>query len=77
MTAKPAQCYKRLICDMGAGAIPDEGKILSLFNKEVSPASAKFDYLTAAKVGKMVRKAGLCELRYSCPLTTQEIAKLF
>merc|ERR1711997_1159610 len=67
--SEPAQCYRRLICDMAAGAIPDEGKILSLFNTEVSPASAK--------VGKMVRKAGLCELRYSCPLTTQEIAKLF
>merc|ERR1712079_624723 len=75
--SEPAQCYRRLICDMAAGAIPDEGKILSLFNTEVSPASAKFDYLTAAKVGKMVKKADLCEIRYSCPLSTQEIAKLF
>ena len=75
--SEPAQCYRRLVCDMAAGAIPDEGKILSLFNKDVSPVSPKFDYVSAAKVGKLVKTAGLCEVRYSCPLSTQEIAKLF
>merc|ERR1739838_515643 len=75
--SEPEQCYRRLICDMAAGAIPDEGKILSLFNKDVSPVSPKFDYVSAAKVGKLVRNAGLCEVRYTCPLNTQEIAKLF
>ena len=75
--AEPAQCYRRLICDMAAGAIPDQDKILSLFDKEVSPVSPKFEYVTAAKVGKIVKKSGLCELRYTCPLNTQEIAKLF
>jgi len=75
--AEPAQCYRRLICDMAAGAIPDQDKILSLFNTEVSPVSAKFDYVSAAKVGKLVKNAALCEVRYTCPLSTQEIAKLF
>merc|ERR1712156_408749 len=75
--AEPAQCYRRLICDMAAGAVPDQDKILSLFNTEVSPVSPKFGYSTAAKVGKIVKNAGLCEIRYSCPLNTQEIAKLF
>jgi len=75
--AEPAQCYRRLICDMAAGAIPDQDKILSLFNTEVSPVSPKFEYSTAAKVGKMVKNAGLCEIRYSCPLSTAEIAKVF
>merc|ERR1712150_100002 len=75
--AEPAQCYRRLICDMAAGAIPDQDKILSLFNTEVSPVSAKFDYVSAAKVGKLVKNAALCKVRYSCPLSTQEIAKLF
>merc|ERR1739848_931303 len=42
--AEPAQCYRRLICDMAAGAIPDQDKILSLFNTEVSPVSPKFEY---------------------------------
>merc|ERR1712213_18007 len=37
--SEPAQCYKRLICDMAAGAIPDQGKILSLFNEEVLTCS--------------------------------------
>merc|ERR1711881_652278 len=75
--AEPAQCYRRLICDMAAGAIPDQDKILSLFNTEVSPVSPKFEYVTAAKVGKMVKNAGLCEVRYSCPLSTAEISKVF
>ena len=75
--SEPDQCYRRLICDMAAGAIPDQGKILSLFNGEVSPVSPKFEYVTAAKVGKIVKNSGLCEVRYTCPLNTQEIAKLF
>ena len=75
--SEPAQCYRRLICDMAAGAVPDQDKILSLFNKDVSPVSPKFEYSTAAKVGKLVKNAGLCELRYSCPLSTAEISKVF
>ena len=74
--SEPDQCYRRLICDMAAGAIPDQDKILSLFNSEVSPVSPKFEYVTAAKVGKIVKKSGLCEVRYTCPLNTVEIAKL-
>merc|ERR1712008_493672 len=74
--AEPAQCYRRLICDLGAGAIPDQDNILSLFNTEVSPISPKFDYVNAAKVGKLVKNAGLCEVRYSCPLSTAEISKI-
>jgi len=75
--AEPAQCYRRLICDLAAGAIPDNDKILNLFNTEVSPISPKFEYATAAKVGKLVKNAGLCEVRYSCPLSTAEISKVF
>merc|ERR1711971_181757 len=36
--AEPAQCYRRLICDMAAGAIPDQDKILS-FSTPRSPLS--------------------------------------
>ena len=75
--AEPAQCYRRLICDMAAGAIPDQDRILSLFNTEVAVTSPKFDYVSAAKVGKLVKNAGLCEIRYTCPLSSEEIAKLF
>ena len=74
---EPAQCYRRLICDLSAGAIPDNNKITTLFNGEVSPVSAKFEFATAAKVGKIVKSAQLCEVRYSCPLSSQEIQKLF
>jgi len=75
--SEPAQCYKRLICDLAAGAIPDNDKIVSLFNGQVSIQSPKFEYATAAQVGKMVKQSQVCEIRYSCPLSTQEIQKLF
>ena len=74
---EPAQCYRRLICDLSAGAIPDTDKLVTLFNDEVSPVSAKFEFTSAAKVGKIVKSAHTCEVRYSCPLSTNEIQKLF
>ena len=73
---EPEQCYRRLICDLSAGAIPDNDKLITLFNGVVSPVSAKFEFTTAAKVGKMVKSAQACEVRYSCPLSTNEIQKL-
>ena len=76
-SSEPAQCYHRLICDLAAGAITDKDNILSLFVEETSPVSAKFDYVTAARVGKLVKNVANCELRYSCPLNTVEIGKLF
>ena len=75
--AEPAQCYKRLICDLATGAIPDSDNLLSLFNEETEVISPKFEYSTAAKLGKAVKNAQVCEVRYSCPLNNQEIAKLF
>ena len=75
--AEPASCYKRLICDLATGAIPDSDNILSLFNRETEVISPKFEYTTAAKLGKAVKNAQVCEVRYSCPLNNQEIAKLF
>ena len=74
--AEPAQCYRRLICDLASGAIPDNDKLLELFKDDVSPVSPKFEFVTAAKVGKIVKNAAACEVRYSCPLNTIEIAKL-
>jgi len=75
--SEPAQCYRRLICDLAAGAIPDNENILTLFTEDVSPVSPKFEYATAAKVGKLVKNANICELRYSCPLNTADIQKIF
>jgi len=71
-----AQCYHRLICDLAAGALPDNDNLLSLFDEEVSVVSAKFDFVTAAKVGKLVKRAQTCEIRYSCPLTTLDMARI-
>merc|ERR1711899_224454 len=71
-----AQCTQRLICDLAAGAIEDKDNLLSLFNEEASPVSHKFEFTSAAKVGKIVKKAQLCEIRYSCPLSTLEIQQI-
>ena len=57
--------------------VADNDQILTLFTEDVSPVSVKFEYATAAKVGKIVKNANLCELRYSCPLNTAEIQKIF
>ena len=75
--SEPAQCYQRLICDLAAGAIDDNDQILTLFTEDVSPLSPKFEYATAAKVGKLVKNSSMCEVRYSCPLNSEEIQKLF
>lgn len=75
--AEPAQCYRRLICDLATGAIPDNDQILSLFNEETDITSPKFEYTSAAKLGKAVKNAQVCEVRYSCPLSNVEIAKIF
>ena len=74
---EPAQCYKRLICDFAAGAIADDDHILSLFNNEVDIQSPKFEFATAAKVGKATKSSQYCELRYHCPLNTVQIQSLF
>ena len=74
---EPDQCYKRLICDLAAGAIPDKDNIVALFDEEVWFQSPKFEYANAAKIGKVVKQSQVCEVRYSCPLSTQEIEKLF
>jgi len=76
-STEPAQCYRRLICDLSAGALADKDQITTLFVKEVSPISPKFEFATAARVGQIAKSAQVCELRYSCPLSTQEIQKLF
>merc|ERR1719205_120169 len=77
-TAEPAQCFRRMICDLAAGAITDNDNIISLFNNEieVDVQSPKYDFATAAKVGKLVKDAKHCELRYSCPLSTTDIQQL-
>ena len=74
---EPDQCYKRLICDLAAGSIPDKDNIVALFDDEVWFQSPKFEYANAAKIGKIVKQSKVCEVRYSCPLSTKEIEKLF
>ena len=75
---EPSACYRRLICDIATGTMPksENDVIVSLFNKDVPITSAKYDYTVAAEVGKALKNIDSCELRYSCPLTGAEIAKL-
>jgi hypothetical protein len=76
---EPAQCYRRLICDLATGTMPQSENdiIVSLFDKESSIDSHKFEYSVAAKLGKQIKSVQMCEVRYSCPLTGSDIQKLF
>ena len=76
--SEPAQCYRRLICELATGANPksDNDIILSLFNKKTSPQSPKFPFAAAAALGKQLKNVQSCEIRYSCPLSGAQIQKL-
>ena len=76
---EPAQCYRRLICDLATGGLEksENDVIVNLFNKDASIESAKFEFVTAAKIGKKHKSIQTCELRYSCPLSGEQIQSLF
>ena len=78
-STEPAQCYRRLICDLATGTMPksENDVIVSLFNKEAALDSPKFEFATAAKLGKQVKNVQVCEVRYSCPLSGEQIQSLF
>ena len=77
--SEPEACYKRFICDLATGSLPksENDVILSLFNKPTSTDSPKFAFSQAATLGKVSKQVQSCEVRYSCQLTGQQIAKLF
>ena len=76
---EPEQCYRRLICALATGDIPktDNDVIMKLFETEdVDIDSPAFDFYAAVKVGRKSKSAKACEVRYSCPLTSVQIASL-
>ena len=77
--SEPAQCYRRLICDLATGqmAKSENDIIVNLFDKDTAIESPKFEFATAAKLGKSHKNVAACELRYSCPLTGEQIQGLF
>jgi len=80
MSNEPQQCYRRLVCDLATGSLPQSSGdvILSLFKKPVTDVtSARFDLATAAQIGKEVKNTQFCEYRFSCPLTGAQLAKIF
>ena len=66
--------------DDGHDAGPVDGfidVIVSLFDgKKADVTSAKFDFDTAAEVGKALKNVDACEIRYSCPFKGEQIVKL-
>merc|ERR1739844_5028 len=81
---EPAQCYRRLICDIASGkmeANENDEIILAPFKEgtiaEANPASYTFEYLAAAEVGRALASIEKCELRYSCPISGQELRTIF
>merc|ERR1712001_161644 len=77
--SEPQACYRRLICDLATGQMPksDNDIIVKLFDgKKSAVTSPKFDYDTAAEVGKALKNVQACEVRYSCPFKGEQIVKL-
>jgi len=76
---EPAQCYRRLVCELATGQLERTSGdvILKLFSQEVDASSPRFDFVTAAKIGKQLKNVDACEIRYSCPLTGSQINKAF
>ncbi len=74
---EPAQCYRRLICELATGKLPrsENDVLLNLFQGETAIQDVKFEFSTAAKVGKLVKDITACEVRYSCPVSGQEMNK--
>ena len=69
---EPAACYRRLICELATGKLgkSDNDVLLNLFNGDDEPVqSLKFEFSTAAKVGRVVKDIKSCEIRYSCPFS--------
>merc|ERR1711963_26889 len=64
---------------LATGQLPksENDVIVSLFDgKKADVTSAKFDFDTAAEVGKALKNVDACEIRYSCPFKGEQIVKL-
>lgn len=78
--SEPEQCFRRLICTLATGSMkPSEFDVIPKFltRKEVAIESPEFEYSSAAKLGGKLKNIQACELRYSCPLSSEEIRSLF
>ncbi len=72
---EPAACYRRLICELASGKLPksENDVILNLFQQDAAVQDVKFEFATAAKVGKLVKDIEACEIRYSCPVSGKDM----
>merc|ERR1712064_234602 len=81
---EPAQCYRRVICDVASGKMPadeSDNVILAPFEgasvKDADITSQSFDFLVAAEAGRTFKSVEKCELRYSCPLSAGQLREIF
>jgi len=76
----PAHCFRRYICDLATGQLngkPGHQVINNLFLTADYSKSATFEYEVAFKFGQKLRSIQECEATYDCPLTGQQLDKLF
>merc|ERR1719410_1421733 len=81
---EPAQCYRRLVCDVATGKMPadeSDNVILAPFEgasvKDADITSQSFDFLVAAEAGRQFQSVEKCELRYTCPLSSTQLREIF
>ena len=46
-------------------------------NRPISHATTTFEYLAAAEVGRALASIEKCELRYSCPISGDQLKTIF
>ena len=76
----PAHCFRRYICDLETGELSEKishKAINNLFLKMDYSKSASFEYDIAAKLGKKLKSVKECEEIYDCPLSGEQLDKLF
>ena len=76
----PAHCFRRYVCDLATGKLHEMSShdaINNLFLHFDQSKSAKFEYDVAFKFGHLVKDIKQCEEMYDCPLTGQQLDKLF
>merc|ERR1712045_346226 len=76
----PAHCFRRYICDLATGQMNEKishQAIKNLFLSFDYSKSATFEYEVAFKFGQKLRSIQECEATYDCPLSGQQLDKLF
>ena len=77
----PAHCFRRYICELSTGELEnvpqDHIAILNLVAEPVAVQSTAYEYRIASLIGNKTKSRESCQELYQCPMSGDEIDKLF